>query len=355
MNCHRVARVMLGVGIALVPAGCAGPFAAKDFRSVIPTTERLRDIARVRLEEQSRTPPVTVDDAASDDLTTMLEPRAPGEEVTLSLEDVRLAALANNLDIRVALLSPSIAATSIDEEQARFESTFNANARWTRTDSPTSVATEGSMIQSRNFDVGVDVPLRTGGSVAVTLPVAKTATNNPFSLLDPSYTTDVRFSIAQPLLRNAGTRVNTHAIRVAEYQHDISATQTKLEATRILANADRAYWRLYAAKRELEVAQVQYELAVEQLERARRQVDAEVAAEVEVLRAASGVAERLERIIVTENTVRRRGRDLRRIMNNPRLPLDADVAFVLETQPDPLGLDLDADDLARHAIANRME
>jgi outer membrane protein TolC len=156
-------------------------------------------------------------------------------------------------------------------------------------------------------------------------------------------------------LRGAGNRVNTHSIRVAKYQRQIVDAQTKLEAIRILANADRAYWSLYAAQRELEVRQQQYELAVAQLDRARRRVRAGDAAEIEIIRAESGVAERLEAIIIAETAIRNRQRDLKRIMNRDDLPMDGQTALKLSSAPDPLRIELDAEELAAFAVANRME
>jgi outer membrane protein TolC len=142
---------------------------------------------------------------------------------------------------------------------------------------------------------------------------------------------------------------------VAKYERDIAATRTKLEAIHILARADRAYWVLFAARRELEVRQEQYELALQQLEQARRRVEAGAAPEIEIMRAESGVAARLEAIIVADTEVRRRERDLKRIMNRADLPMDSPKPLTAITDPNPVSLDLDAEALAEYAIEHRME
>ena len=67
---------------------------------------------------------------------------------------------------------------------------------------------------------------------------------------------------------------------------------------RVIALADRVYWRLYAARQELEVRKQQHELANTQLERAKRRLEAGEDAEIEVTRAEAGVAEGLEAIII---------------------------------------------------------
>jgi outer membrane protein len=352
----RTCRSLVVASAIFALAGCVAPFKKDDFLAYEPPSEQLAEIETVRLEEQSLSEPISIEDAMGEKAAQMA-PQPPGPPATmeLTLEQVRASVLRNNLDLQVELINPTIAQTSVDEEEAKFEAAFSGSVLHSRTDSPAALGTEGSKSRFSSLDLGVDIPLRSGGSARISFPATKTETNNPFALLDPAYTTDLQFSLSHPLLRGAGQWVNTHSIRVAKHQHQITTAQTKLEAIRILASADRAYWSLYAAQRELEVRQQEYELAVRQLERARRQYDAGAVAEIEIVRAEAGVAERLEAIIIAETTIRRRQRDLKRLMNREDLPMDSPTAIALTSVPDPVGLELNAEALAQSALANRME
>lgn len=356
---HTRAACLLAL-LAILIGGCNTPFGdywGRDYRTVEVPMQRLREIEPIALESHSLSPPRDVDDAAMEHLARW-SPQAFNEDsdsIELTLADVRAASLANNLDLRVAFFDPAIAETVANEESARFEWTFTSTLRHSDFENPTADLLTGSQVTNTNADLGVRVPLYTGGTLDVNLPLNRRETDLVFSVLDPAYSSDLRFSFAQPLLRNAGLRVNTHGIRVARYEQQIVDARTKLETIRVLAAADRAYWRLYAAVKELDVRLRQYELAERQLERAQRRVDAGVDVEIEVLRAEAGVAERLEAIILAENAIRQRQRDLKRIMNIPDLPIGSPVRILLSTDPSPLGLDLDARALARLAVANRLE
>jgi len=335
----------------------ANPFTDEDFYVPVSEEGDRRTIEAVELTDHSTTPPVSVEDAAaamSQDWkpAPIIEPGAP---IELSLAEVRAAALANNLDLRVALYDPSISQTFIDEERARFEWAFTANARHNEIDAPTASQLNNSQATLDDFDFGVSIPMRTGGEVAVNLPVSRTSTNNQFSTLNPAYESDLRFSISHPLLRNAGVRPNTHGIRVARWQAEISDALTKLEAIRVLAIADRAYWRLYAVRKALEVAQQQYELAFAQLERARRLFNAGEVPGLDVTRAESGVAQTLESIILAENELLARQRELKVIINRPDLPVGSTNIIVPTTEPNPVLLELARSDLSDFAVSNRME
>ena len=293
------------------------------------------------------------------------EPNQPPEKVELSLEQSRVMALENNLQLRTALISPAIAGAQLGAEEAKFEASFFANANILELDQPQGRAVfidgllvptvAASQIERIQGDVGVRVPLRTGGTV--TFDVADTRTENlhvtaPFN---PSFENSASVSLSHPLLRNAGQRVNLYSIRIAAYNRDIVDTRTKLEVINVLAALDRVYWRLYAARRELEVRQQQYGLAQAQLERARRLVEAGQRAQVEVIRAEAGVAEQLQAIILAENTLRDREREVKRVIHKAGLDVQTPTIVVPTTLPDPVRYELNRSQLVVAAIANRME
>ena len=354
----RLCRIAV-TGLLLACAGCAGPFWRPEDEINGPTLQRLHEIKAVNLESRSGAEPITVEQAADEAIEELIKRSMTRESVEVSLTDVRAAALAGNLDLKVELVNPSIAQAIVDEEEAKFEMTFFGSARRTRRDDAVEFVTDASKSDLTRLDLGVNIPLRTGGRIIVDLPFGRSDTSfagQDFSTFGgTSYDAALQFSISQELLRGAGIDTNTYSIKVARYQRKITDAQTKLEAIRILANADRAYWLVYARRRQLDVRIQQYELAVEQLEQARRRFNAGDAPELDVIRAESGVASSLEDIIIAETILKRRQRDLKRIMNRPDLPLSSPTSIITTTQPDPVFLDLDPVALGEYAVANRME
>jgi outer membrane protein TolC len=253
------------------------------------------------------------------------------------------------------MIDPAIARERVSEEDARFEASFTTRAGWRNLDNATASSLDSAQSETRFITPGVTIPTRTGGSVTVDLPVAKGETDNQFSTLNPAYTSDLEFTLSHDLLRNAGRRVNTAALRIAGYNEQAVEAQTKLEVIRQLAAVDRAYWRLFQARAELEVRQQQYELAVAQLAKAKRRVAGEVAAEIEVTRAEAGISDRLEAIIVTQNVVRLQQRELKRIMNMEGLDVESTTMVVTSTKPDPVEYVFDPAKVCDFALTNRME
>ncbi len=351
----RSRRALLhhAAGAALLPAiavlsGCAqSPFRLydSDYGQPIPRA-RILEVEPVSLVQRQ---------ADINERPVAPDPIPVSDRVELGLAQARAFTLENNLDLRVALINPAAASQDLREQEAAWDAIFSVDARWTETDQPTASGLVGSQIENQQLTPRIDVPLRTGGNISVGLPLSQSKNNNPFTILNPAVESDFEVSISQPLLRGGGREANTHALRVAAYSEGIELARTKLEVIRQLASADRNYWSVYAALRALDVARQQYELASTQLERSQRLFDNGRVAEIEVTRAEEGVAQRLEDIIRAGNAVKRQQRALKRVMNAPRLPLDELPIIWPSTDPEPVPLALDADQLTETALHRRME
>jgi outer membrane protein len=328
-------------------AGCEQMPAGEKYYEIKIPHEKLRHIETLELAK-----------IKEGELPDVNEVKVPPEELELTLEQCRALAMENNLDLKVQLISPAMASEKVNEEEARFEAAFFSNINYSKTDMPgVSFLDEitGSQRDYASTDLGVQIPLRTGGTVTFDLADRRTMTNAEQINFNPYYGSGLSASISQPLLRNAGNRTNTYAIRIAEYERQLTDTRTKLEVIRIIAALDRVYWRLYAAKKELDVRKKQYELAERLLGQARRFVESGERAQIEITRAEAGVAQQLEAIIIAENSLHDRERELKRILNKTGLEMQTPTVLIPATKPDPIRYELAKQQLTSTAIENRME
>ena len=322
---------------------------ANSYQTRIPP-EKTRQIETLTLEETEKEEKVPAD---VNDVNEV-----PPKELELTLEQCRALTLENNLGLKVQLINPSVAAEKVSQQEAQFEASFHSNLTFSKTDTPTASFLDeisGSQVDYSSTNLGVQVPLRTGGTINFDLADSRAKTGSPFSVFDPSYASDMSVSITQPLLRNAGRRVNTYAIRIAELERQITDARTKLEVIRVIADVDRVYWRLYAARRELGVREQQYELAKLLYEQAERFVEAGEKSQIEIIRTEAGVAQQLEAIILAENNVRDRQRDLKQTLNKAGLEMQTPTVLIPATEPDPVRYELRKKELLAISMDNRME
>jgi outer membrane protein TolC len=301
--------------------------------------------------------------------------KPPEESRALSIADARAIALENNLDLQIARIDPKIAATQVSEEEAKFDSLIFAKAKYGNKNTPANnldvvtftpsdpasplkketdkLTAIPQRTETLEFEAGISIPLRTGGKLTVSAPFGE---KQQFKgVASDQYTSALRFSISQPLLRDAGIDNNVAGIRIARYEQQIIDAKTRLQAIRVLAAIDRAYWALYVAWGELDVRRQQYENAADHLAMVKRRVEEGLTAAVEINRAEIGVAERMEGLIVAETTLKLRQRQLKLLLNDPQLDIGAATLLVPQTSPLLARFDLDREQLAQQALEGRLE
>ena len=280
-----------------------------------------------------------------------LAPDSPS--LDLRIEDVRSAALKHNLDLAVELFSPRVAQQIVNEEQAKFDAVFVVPFEYAHENLPvgdTVTRNDGVRIEP-----GIRVPLLTGGTATLGLPAGYERVALPGGTEVDTYEAGLRFSLSHPLLRGAGRYVTTAPLRVARLQSRKATARAKLEATYVLANAERAYWDVWGATQEVDIRREQFQWAEEQVVAAERLVRAGAAPDIEITRARAGVARRLQAIIAAELRRRLLERALKRVMNRPDLSVGGATILLPTTVPAPLPYDFDPATLARYGVSNRME
>ena len=341
----NIFKVLMIFFLMMCFAGCEEFAPEESFYKCKPSQEQLQTIDTLKLapqkENEANTPPVR---------NRGTEPN----EFKLSLEQCRAYTLANNLDMKVQLIQPAIAGETLSAEEAKFEAAFVADVSQDQFNTPVSSLLASSQTTETTTNAGIQKPLESGGTVGINLMDSRTKINNQLSTgddfaLNPQYNAALSLSLSQPLLRNAGKKVNTFSIRVAGYELDIAKAKTKLEMIRVLSVADRVYWRLYAARRAIEVRKQEYDLAVAQLKQAKRFVELGEAAEVEIIRAEAGVASRVEAIIIAANELSDREREIKQVLNIPGIPPQTSTSMIPSTEPDPIRYVLDKDKLVIEA------
>ena len=342
-----ILTVLWAGAIAAVPA-CRNPF-----RTYEDEYGRLADPQSLRSAEVLPLAEKAVDESEGASELPSMGPPA-NQELEISIEQCRAWTLENNLDLQVSLMDPQIAATSITEAEARFEALFVASGSLSDADPGQAEVFRDQFVRPFDIAPGIQIPMRTGGTASVAVPLSRRETFPGFPD-DDRYATDLDFSISQPLLRHAGRRANTHRIRIAALDSQIVQAGTKLEVIRQIAAVDRAYWLMDATKEIRAVRRRQYRRAQEQLQQATARFEGGVGPKIEVIRARAGLARRNESIIIAELDVKDSQRSLKRIVNLPDADVDSKVTLVLTSQPDRVSYELDEDELIEAALRERVE
>jgi outer membrane protein len=347
--------------------------------------QRLQMEEGLKLEEYS-TPAKTINDslrkqkeatAIQYDLKEILKEitplRAAAENSQRTITDIRASALKNNLALQIVRADPKIAQTVVDEERAKFDNIIYANLKYGSQDLPAQsgdrvkFSSSNPALNNQNVkltqqeqrtkgidgELGIAIPLRTGGVVNISSPFENKDKNGPFS--SDEYRSGLRFSISQPLLRNAGVAVNEASIEIAGYDQQATEARTRLQSIRVLAMIDKAYWSLNQAWTELEIRRQQHEYASQNLAMVQLRVKEGLSAAIEINRAEFGVSERVEQLIVANTNLKLAQRQLKFLLNDTEYSMDSNVGIAPSTPPTLLQYAFDREKLVAQASANRLE
>jgi outer membrane protein len=323
------------------------------------------------LRKQKETPAIQYDLKEILKETTPLRAAAANSQRTIA--DIRASALKNNLALQIVRADPKIAQTVVDEERAKFDNIIYANLKYGSQDLPSqsgdrvNFSSSNPALNNQNVkltqqeqrtkgidgELGIAIPLRTGGVVNISSPFENKDKNGPFS--SDEYRSGLRFSISQPILRDAGVAVNEASIEIAGYDQQATEARTRLQSIRVLAMIDKAYWSLNQAWTELEIRRQQHEYASQNLAMVQLRVKEGISAAIELNRAEFGVSERIEQLIVGNTNLKLAQRQLKFLLNDSEYSIDSEVGIAPSTPPTLLQYAFDREKLVAQASANRLE
>ncbi|MCI0450868.1 MAG: TolC family protein [Candidatus Latescibacteria bacterium] len=214
---------------------------------------------------------------------------ATAAERPLALEEAVEFALKKNEGIFISRESAAAAEATASGARGVYNPLFDLDGYWRQTQqpvnsafsgappgegAPTTESVEGSAVLSQYIPTGARLSAR-----AIT---GRFETNGTFDLLSPAYQTRVGVELRQPLLRGFSADAERTSIRVADADRKRSSAELRQEISDTVAEVERAYWDLAAARAEVRVREESVQLAEAQLAETEARVQTGAAPETEI-------------------------------------------------------------------------
>lgn len=212
-----------------------------------------------------------------------------GTPATLSLREAIALALERNRDLAVQRASVDVAAAAVLRAESAYDPVFRAEShyRWQQPPSTSifSGAPPGEIAPSHREILALASFSRlfaSGATASVSTSVARDATTNVLTLVEPAYVTALGIDFRQPLLQNRTIDAARRGIRVA--RADRQQADAALERTRLdmVAAVERAYWTLVAADQEVDARASGLRLAEAQRDDTAARIEAGTASETDL-------------------------------------------------------------------------
>ena len=234
-----------------------------------------------------------------------------------------------------------------------------ANLDYNSTDRKgTNFFSGGDKVNTKNqiWNVGAQLPVKTGGDIQVSWNNRRSDTNNTFTTFNPIYRSNISLSINQPLLAELQDRhAPRRQLKLSRINRQISDIQFRQSVINTVATTKLYYYDLVYAIDNLRAAKDSLELARKLLGENEIRVKVGTMAPLDIVEARSEVAAREVDVIVAENLVGDTEDNLKRVIFPENDPNMWATRIVPTTAPvaEPMPVNLDA--AVQNALDNRTD
>ena len=313
----------------------------------VQPTGRGNDTARDRAQATTvRTAPPTTGPALAEDPV-----------IRMPLQEVMQRAVANNLDVRVAGFGPAIESTRVVEAEARYDPTFFVNSQYQSNDRDQAAQfTSTDEADVWTTQVGIRQNLPSGGQAELRNDFVRTRDRNDNSFFNPNpfYTSDLLLQVTQPILRDFGNEINRARILISRNNQRISLLDFRQQLEETAAEIEQTYWGLVEAERNVRINERLLDETLRTAEVLWRRRGQDVT-RVQLSQANASVEERRVALIGFKAQVRDLSDRLKRLMNDPDVPVASATLILPGTPPvlEPVRFDLG--DQINTALEHRLE
>lgn len=284
----------------------------------------------------------------------------PSRQRPMSLHDVILMALQKNQDIEIERINGQVAEYQLTSARGAYDPVLNSRLLFESATTPVGSVLAGGASGSVSSDTyaynfSARQLLPGGGNYQWSFDNTRLTSSNVFITFNPQYSSALRLTFTQPLLRNLGLDASRRAIRIAQKRLDLSDAEFRQRVIQIINQVQRAYWDLVFAHRHVQVQQESVDWARRQLAMNRRMVEAGTLAPVEIIAAEAEVKRREELLLIAVEGVTIAENGLKELILDSRTdPLWAEVIQPTESAEIQVA-PLDLTEAVRLALSSRPE
>src|SRR5437879_5530002 len=289
-----------------------------------------------------------------------LQDHVSNGKLVLSLDDTIRLALANNTDVRLDHSQIDFAQNNLERAHSPFDPVATSSFADIRAKSLTTSTLQGASILrdlKQTTQLDYKETFLTGTGFQTAFNATKSSTDSSFNTVNPALSTNVQFTVSQPLLRNFGLFPNRAPILIAQRNLNQARANFTAQVNNVILGIIGDYWSAVLARENLSVQQKSLDEAQKSYDHDKKALSLGALPPLDIYRSESQVASRRVGLIQAEYSLKQAADQFRRDIGADLDPAIRVLDLELTDQPAPLG-DLPAMDVAAalsRALTNRPE
>jgi len=171
----------------------------------------------------------------------------------ISVNDVRLIAISNNLDIKLARLDSKIKGTELSYEEAIFDTILNGEIGYTDDQRKVPSSLSGTKGLTNNYNIGIDKKLRSGTDVEIDFTNKREWTDSTYVSTNPYHESQIEINLTQPIAKNFFGLIDRGNIEIVKYEIKNSELDSYIKIEDAIILTEKAYWELVLAQEEFKI------------------------------------------------------------------------------------------------------
>ena len=279
--------------------------------------------------------------------------------VRVNLDQVIQRALEHNLDIRIARMNPRIAEQSVIQAESDFDTVVFSNLAWQKNDTPQpSGAVPGlsgnSQSQTTQLNTGIRQQFESGTQLTVQGQVQRNEQAPSVFGVSNYYESDVLVQLTQPLMQGFGRDVNRAGIEIARITKTQEIEQYRSTLIDLTVAVEQAYWRLAAARQTLLIQENLLQRTITMRDKLEPRVGFDFL-QADLNEVNARIDQRRADVLTTRQEVRTLSDQLKRLINDPDLPVSGESLLVAADIPAAQAIRFSLLDQVTTALGRRPE
>lgn len=175
------------------------------------------------------------------------------EGLSISARDVRLIAIQNNLEIKLARLDSRIKDTELSYKEAVFDTILNGEIGYTDDQRKAASSLAGTKNITHDYNIGIDKKLRSGTDVEIDFTNKREWTNSPYVSTNPYHESQIEVSMTQPIAKNFFGLIDRGNIEIVKWEIKNAELDSYIKIEDAIISAEKSYWELVLAKEDFKI------------------------------------------------------------------------------------------------------
>jgi outer membrane protein TolC len=248
-------------------------------------------------------------------------PQVDRTNLNLTLDDAVRRAVEHNPDLAIVRLDTDSNAARVAEAQGAYVPLFNTKlGRSSSAAAPSSFLPGSSAINEQDWfsSTGLQQRLKWGGGTwSASWDAARTTSNNPFNVFDPTTQSGLQVAFSQPLVRDRA--IDSSRLQYIVTRRDLASSELRFKQSVVqtVAAVKQAYWTYKALTANVAVQERSLALAQDLVRQNQARVNLGDAPPLDLVQAQAEVANRRENLIRAQAAAKDAEDALRRLIADP--------------------------------------